>query len=1065
MPDQQQPIQQQTIRVFGQAQQPAYERTVAMREVSFTCIVCQKQVTQLRYPGPSPRYCSEDCRAERANILNQERVRKQREKRQAARAARSKITNAAHIPYDHHIPNSARFSYSEQHTSTTLPPLLASRLSPPRLPVLLVERARLLALLDAGQKQKLTLLQAPAGFGKTTLVNQWLAHRQEQVAVAAQNPSPVAWISLESDDNDPIRFWTSMIVACQSFHEQIGQTALAHLSQAHRLLFPPSLLETTLTLLLNDLTRFVQEGVLILEDYHLIEHARIHETLAFFIEHLPASLHIVMLTRSEPPLPLVRWRARGDLLEVHSSQLRFSMRETALFLQQIISQTPQRFSDEAVSLLHAHLEGWAAGLRLLALSLQGLMVQMTPQAVESYLLQLNSGFPASRSHRPIQEYFMSEVFSTLPEDLQFFLLQTSMLSRLTGPLCDVVTGRQDCAQWLELAERSGFFLEAVDSTGQWYRYHALFAETMRAEAAHRLGAEELRRLSRQASRWYEEHAMLVEAIETALYAQECEHAAVLIEGLSEEACFSEQLRMLRWLEQMPISLLRAHPALCFRYALTRYASEVYDISQLRVERIEELLKMAEESWREQGAMAHIGVLYGFRATLTMLLGNQALGVTYAHQALQLMPRTKELPDMQLLPVEWIDWRCGCLIALGQEAMQEGGFERAHQLMLEAYTLSQNNIERTFPRISCRLLGTICLALGELHQAVEYYQQTIAEIGGGDEMGDDIVHTFCVCGLAWLSYEWNHLARTEQLAREVSEYRYSSHLTLWEEEVRMHGDLVRLLVLRARGETAAVLPQLSALFVRLQASSFSNTKKLIPDVLAWQVRWQIVDGDLAAARRTLSILADYDKELPPLHLQTVQLLRARLLLARGETTAALHSLGQLLITALEGKHITRALEIQLVIALAHAAAGQEQKARHWLSEVLSQARNEGFMRLFLDEGEPLARLLRQLVPTIQDKALRSYAQSILRAFATTTEQGHASTPDGAPFEPLSAQEQRVLRLLAAGHTNQEIARVLIVSVNTVKDHVKHLYRKLGVNNRLQASEAARHLKIDQQPRFS
>lgn len=1044
---------EKTIRVFGQAEQPAYERTVVMREVTFTCIVCQKQVTQLRYPGPLPGYCSEHCRAERASILNQERVRKQREKRQAARIARSKNANAARVPYSRHIPNGDRFADREHPPSTTLPPLLASRLSPPRLPALLVERTRLLALLDAGQKQKLTLLQAPAGFGKTTLVNQWIAHRQEQVAVTAQNPLPVAWISLDGGDNDPLRFWTSMIVACQSFHGQIGQEALAHLSQAHRLRIFASPLETALTFLLNDLTHFVQGGLLVLEDYHLIEHTRIHETLTFFIEHLPASMHIVMLTRSEPPLPLVRWRARGDLLEVHGPQLRFSMRETALFLQQVI---PQTVSDEAVSLLHARLEGWAAGLRLLALSLQG---QMATRAVDDYLAQLNSDFPTSRQHRPIQEYFMSEVFSTLSEDLQLFLLQTSILSRLTGSLCDAVTGRQDSAQWLERSERSGFFLEAVDSAGQWYRYHALFSETMKKEAIRRLGAEELRQLSRQASHWYEEHAMPVEAIETALRAQECERAAVLIEGLNDEICFSEQRRILHWLEQMPTSLLRARPALCFRYALTRYAGEVYDISQLRVERIEELLRMAEEGWREQGAMSDVGILYSFRATFTMLLGNQALAVTYARQALQFMPRAGEPQSEQRWPVAWIDWRCGCLIALGQEAMREGSFEKARQLVLEAYTLSVNNIERTFPRISRRLLGSICLAAGELHQAVEYYQQTIDEIGGGNEIGEDIVHAFCVYGLAWLSYEWNQLTRTEQLAREVSEYRYSSRLTMWEEEIRANGDLLRLLVLHARGATAPAQQQLSALFARLQASSFSNTRQLIPDVLAWQVRWQIIDGDLSAARRTLSILADSEKDLSPLQLQITSVLHSRLLLARGETAAALHSLGQLLITALEGKHITRALEIQLLIALAHAVAGEEQKARHWLSEVLSQTRNEGFMRLFLDEGEPLARLLRQLLPTIQDKALRSYAQSIQRAFATTTEQDHTSTtPDGAPFEPLSTQERRVLRLLAAGHTNPEIARELIVSVNTVKDHVKHLYRKLGVNNRLQASEAARHFKL-------
>lgn len=933
-----------------------------------------------------------------------------------------------------------------------LTPFLETKLHPPRLPALLVSRSRLLTMLDAGQRQKLTLLHAPAGFGKTTLVTQWIAYRQAQAEAYQHSPSPVAWISLDSGDNDPIRFWSSIIAACQTFHAHIGQAALELLSQ---LSFKQAPLETALAALLNDLACSVQERVLVLEEYHLIEHARIHETMAFFIEHLPASLHVVILTRSEPPLPLVRWRARGDLMEVHPPQLRFSLEETATFLQQVI---PQAFSEEAVRSLHTHLEGWAAGLRLLALSLQS---QMTPQAIEDALMRLNTSSAADRTHRPIQEFFLSEVLSAQPKPLQLFLLQTSILSRLTGSLCDAVTGRQDSAEWLEVAERSGFFLEALDSQGAWYRYHTLFAETMRAEAARRLGEAELCHLSALASRWYEKHAMLVEAIEAALSAQEFEYAAHLIERLNESAYFSEYHTMRRWLEQFPEPLLRAHPALCFLSAQARLFAEDTGGPLWRIEPVEDLLQMAEEGWRKQGDLPQVGILYAFRATFTVIHGLIAPAVTYARQALQLLPPlASEQPyDHPVTrPAEWIEWHCGCLIALGLDAMQEGSFDKAQQVLLEAYTLSLNNEDRVFTRVIGRLLGDVSIELGELHQAASYYQQTLAEAHWPDERGEGIFRAQTAYGLIRLAYEWNELETAEQLAREASLYRYRGGFPYAEEDARMRVELLRLLLLHARGEVAEARAALSALFVRLQATP--NTLPLISDVLAWQARLQVRDGDLAGAERTLGTLANHAQDLSLLQQETRQLLHARLLLARDEAETALPMLERCLAFAQQGKHVMRALEIELLIALAHAALKQGHKARQQLSLVLAQARSEGFLRLFLDEGEPLAALLRSLLPSLTDRPLRAFAQSILHACTASlpTQSASRNGTESSLLEPLSAQEQRVLALLVAGRSNPEIAETLIVSVNTVKGHVKNLYRKLNVNTRMQASEVARRFKL-------
>ncbi|QBD76740.1 hypothetical protein EPA93_12280 [Ktedonosporobacter rubrisoli] len=923
-------------------------------------------------------------------------------------------------------------------------PLLETRLHPPRLPAQLVKRSRLLRLLEAGQEQKLTLLQASAGCGKTTLVTQWIAYRHSQAVMAEHSPEPVAWLSLERGDNDPLRFWSSLIKACQSFQAEIGKKALAQLFQLARLALSPSALETVLTLLLNDLMRNVQAGVLVLEDYHLIEHFCIHETLTFFIEHLPDSLHILILTRSEPPLPLARWRARGDLLEIFGSHLRFSHAETASFLSQLL---PATASDKAVSQLEVHLDGWAAGLRLFVLSLQG---QVAPLAVEDALARLQLGSLTTRTQRAIQEYFLSEVLSAQPEPLQLFLLQTSLLSRLTGSLCAAVTGRQESAMWLEVVERSGFFLEALDSAGEWYRYHALFAEIMQAEALRRLGEEELQGLQAKAARWYEEHNMLVEAIEAILAAGAFEHAAQLIERLHERSYFSESHTVRRWLPQLPTALLRAHPALCFRYAQARLFPEEMSDMSLELACVKDLLQMAEEGWRRQEKLYHVGMLYALRATYAFLNGDTTTGIPYAHQALQLFPLTVELPSSYFYARH--DWRCICLCALAVEAMQAGSFEEAYQHLLEAYTFSLQRGDGALRPAIGRMLGDVCLELGELHRAGEYFQQAI-DMAREFEGGEGVPYVASLSGLAHLSYEWNQLEKMEQQLHEIAPSSERGLFLRWGEEIRTKSELLRLKLLRAREEGALVKQELEALLVRLQASPL--TSLLIPEVLMYLARSQIKDGDLTAASRTLASLADLGDNLTLLQQQDLELLHARLRLAQGQAKGALPILARLLSTARQGKQHRRALEGQLLIALAYSSLQQKNQAQQYLSAALVQARAEGFVRLFLDEGEPMRALLRSLLPALAERPLRAYVRSLLQAFASALA---GKTAAHGQDEQLTAQEMRVLALLVAGRSKAEIAESLIISVNTVKGHVKNLYRKLAVTNRLEAGEVARHLKL-------
>jgi LuxR family maltose regulon positive regulatory protein len=899
----------------------------------------------------------------------------------------------------------------------------------------LVPRERLVALLNSGQQHRFTLLHAPAGFGKTTLVAQWIAHCQV----------PAAWLSLDSGDNDPVRFWSAVIAACQRLHPSVGREALELLSQVS---FMASPLETALTSLLNDLAQFVREGTLILEDYHCVEQQRIHETLTFFIEHLPASLHVVMLTRSIPPLPLARWHVRGDVLEVGRSQLRFSAEETATFCQQMI---PQPLAKEAISSLHTHLEGWAAGLRLLALSLQS---QITPQAIEEMLTRLHAGFVSDRIHQPIQEFFLSEILALQPEPLQLFLLQTGMLDRVTASLCEAVTGRPDSAEWLALVERSGFFLEALSSRGEWYRYHALFAEAMRTEANRRLGVEALHNLALRAARWYEEHDMLIEAIEAFLSAREFEHVADLIERLHSKAYFSEHHTIRRWLEQFPRPLLHMYPNLCFRYAQARLFPEVMNSAALQLAQVEDLLQMAEAGWRRQGNLASVGMLYGLRASYLLLQGHAAPAVTYAQQALQLLPVTDEQPDDHMYVRH--DWRCVCLCGLALDAMQAGAFDRAHQNLLDAHALAMNSQDNVFRPIISRMLGEVCLEAGQLHQASEYYQQVLVE-AHKTESGEEVVVPLTLYGQARLAYEWNQLERAEQLMIKAASFTSKGYFPHWEEERHIRGELLYLLLLHARGEADLVQSRFAALLARVRASAYLNIRQLLPDVLIWQGRLLISDGDLATVKCTLDKLAHPEQELSPLQQQTCTLLQARLLLARGEAEAALSLLEQLLPVAQKGQHLIRVLEIQLLTALAYMAGRKRQQAQQCLIQVLAQARTEGFLRLFLDEGEPVAVLLRSLFSTLIEKPLRVYAQRILHAFPPSFA-ANQRRGEGSLIEPLSTQEQRVLALLVAGRSNPEIAEALVVSINTVKGHVKNLYRKLGVVNRVQAGEVARHAHL-------
>ena len=936
-----------------------------------------------------------------------------------------------------------------QRRSQQLAPLLETKLHPPQLPGGLVERAHLCAQLGSSLTHKLTLLLAPAGFGKTTLLNQWLtAHSTQAIRPAT------AWISLDPGDNDPLRFWRYVLTASQQLLGQVqkaaGQAALALLTATTHPLFDAPLLDMALTHLLNALADPSSGGLLILDDYHAISEPRIHKTLAFFIDHLPTSVHMLLLTRTEPELPLLRWRAKGELYELHRADLRFSSDESATFLRRTL---PIALSEAALTRLDTSLEGWAAGLRLLSLTLAG---WHSSQAIEQALLSLDERANNSSPQRLLLDYFVHEILETQPEPMQRFLLYTSILNRLCGPLCNAMIGSENSVVQLEAVERAGLFLERLEGPGAWYRYHALFAEAMRREASRRLGEERLQALSLRASLWYEQEALLTEAIEISSQAHDRERVARLIEQANEQD-FTEPQTMLRWLGQFPEAILREHPMLCHLLAVeirfpaqyrlsTIQATELAPLSAIEHTRIERLLQMAQEGWQRQGTSAYLGANRAFRA-LEALLNREPFAtiVDYARQGLAFLPR-EDTRDSRLQM-----YRSTCLLFVGTDELHMGRISVAHEHFIQAQKDNVPPGNRYLAVEIVTMLGKGHLLQGELRRAQRIYVQALND---ARELGDDETAIDILLDLAWLAFERNDLTATEQQVHEA--LALTQHIQPSQQDFYDRATLQLALLQYAQGEASSALQQLMA--TDSQRTWTRHSFWLSCQLHTWRGRLRIVAGDIHATPDNWSMPSQRGENTSLTEQLAEQILHTRLLLAQGKAKDALQQLAQLLPIAQEHLHQYAALEIQLLLALAYSTCQQEQQAHYWLRQTLLQAVHEGYIRLFLNEGKPLTLLLLSSLKNLQhDGAIYSYAQMLLRT--ATQSIAHASHPN--ELEPLSLQERRVLRLLATGRSNRDIAHELVISVNTVKYHVKHLYQKLGVGNRLQASEAARHLNLGEQ----
>ena len=906
------------------------------------------------------------------------------------------------------------------------PLLLETKLYVPKPRPDLVPRARLSGQLDRGAATKLTLVSAPAGFGKTTLLAEWLAARPAGPA----GQRLVAWLSLDRSDSDPASFWAYVIAALRTVAPGIGESALAQLHARQR---PP--IETVLTALLNDLAAVAAGIVLVLDDYHVIEAHGVQDGMAFLLGHLPPRLHVVIASRADPALPLARLRARGELAEIRAADLRFTPDEAAEYLNGMLGL---QLAAQDVAALEGRTEGWIAALQLAALSMQGRADV--------------AGFIASFAgdDRYVVDYLFEEVLQRQPDDVQAFLLQTSVLDGLTGPLCDAVTGHGGGRAMLEALDRGNLFLVPLDDRRQWYRYHHLFADVLRARLLDEQPGQ-VPDLHRRASVWYERSGEQALAIGHALAARDFERAAGLIELAIPVLARSRQEATVRgWLELIPDEVARVRPVLSAGFAGVLLLSGELDGVEGRLRDAERWLDPAAGAAAgsrsrpsamvvadEEGFHSLPAMIEMYRAGLALARGDSPGTVRHARRALELAPEDDHFR------------RAGPAGLLGLAFWGNGDLAAAHRAYSEcaAGLLRAGYVADV---LGCAIaLADIRIAQGRLSEAMRTYEQALqlAAEQGAVLRGTAGVHA----GLSELYLERGdleaairHLLKCQELGEHNG---LPQHPYRW--RVAMAG------VREAEGDLSGALDLLSEAERRYVSDFFPNVRP----VPALKARVWIAQGRSGAAlgwAREQGLSADDDlsylREFE--HITLARALVAQYQDERAESCLqqAARLLERLLPAAEAGGRTGHVIEILVLRALAHQALGHPPAALGFLTRAVTMAEPEGYVRVFAEAGPAVAALLRAAA---KQTASRDYARRLL---AAANGPGPSRPPDQALIEPLSERELDVLRLLGTELDGPAIARELVVSLNTVRTHTRKIYAKLGVTNRRAAVRRAAELNL-------
>jgi LuxR family transcriptional regulator, maltose regulon positive regulatory protein len=943
--------------------------------------------------------------------------------------------------------------------------LLATKLYAPSTRTNIVTRSRLTEPLDEGVMGKLTLVCAPAGFGKTTLLSEWVLRSE----------FPVGWLSLDERDNDPTRFLSYMIAAIQTATPDIGEDALSLLRSPQP---PPA--QVVLTLLVNELATVAHDLVLILDDYHVIDDEAIHAAVAFLLEHLPPQMHLIIASRTDPPLPLSRLLASGQLTKLTASDLRFTSEEATAFLREVMGI---ELSTEEVTALEEKTEGWIAGLQLAALSLQG--------------RENRSGFISAfaGTNRQVFDYLAEEVLNRQPEDATAFLLETSILDRLSGSLCDAVTGREGGQARLEELEGANLLMVPLDDKRRWYRYHHLFSDFLR-ERLRRSHPEIVSELHLRASVWYERNGTASEAVGHALAAEDFNRAGYLAERLVGEITGrGERPAIQVFLRALPREVVRSRPQL-----LILYAAYVPDPSG-RLDASEALLREAEqmlglgETHTAEGLSADLtvtsdneeltnyaGEITAVRAFIAGIRGETERAVTLGRRGLELLSEDN------------FSHRTVAAINLATAYLDSGDLVTARRAIGEALNISHAAGYPTRIANCLVLQGRLQALQGNLSDAAETYERLLrlaAEHGEAlsmEEGGEAHV------GMGELLLERNnleaamrHLQEGVELLLKWSGIGVAANRLLEgtdaygragrPEEISIDFAAVSGVVTgyvalaRARHAQGDAEGAFEAL---LKADRIAHNPHIGSRwkvrVEAWQARLHIHQGDLKAAggwAQERGLGAENEFEYSP-ESELEQTTLARLLIARGRHGEALRVLERLLEAAEASGRGRTVIEVFVLKALVLQAQDDEPGALAALRSALTLAEPEGFVRVVVDEGAPMLDLLRRVVkarrrglPDLEGDVPLEYVGKLLEALGApvaASSRVRVRDPGALVLDPITERELEVLKLLDTDLSNREIAARLFVSVATVKTHTKHLYRKLGVRARHEAIVRGKELGV-------
>jgi LuxR family transcriptional regulator, maltose regulon positive regulatory protein len=884
--------------------------------------------------------------------------------------------------------------------------ILSAKVSSPRLRNPYVVRTALLAQLDKGLERRLTLISAPAGFGKTHLVGQWIA----------RGTFSVGWLTLDEGDNDPVRFVRYLIAACQSLVPDIGTSALAALNTPQQ--YP---LDAVVMMFLNDLARLQGVNVVVLEDYHNITSPLVHQFMAFLLEHLPEALHLVIITRTDPPLPLARLRAQDELHELRSSDLQFGSEETENFVRQF-AFIPQ--SEAIAATLTQLTEGWIVGIRLIMLSLQ----RRPPSEHTRFLATFTGG------HQHILDYLWSEVLAAQSVPLRTFLLQTAFLNRLSSSLCDAVTMRSDSNDLLRTLERSNLFLFPLDDTRTWYRLHPLVAEAMQHLAHQHFNDDEIRQLYSRARTWYETNGYLSEAVEAGLAAQDFAQTAALIERIIEPQLVKrnyEYYTLRRWIERIPDTILALHPTLCQTVAVAiLFTSDRHAPNTASA--IQKPLAMAEAAWAAEGNTGKLGELLAFRALVEYWQGNYTRLFETSEQALKLLPESQ------------IEWRSILLLNLAMREWLAGDTAAARQLIQESQQLNKVINNHYTKRSSLVLLGQVALAQGRLYEAEQVFQELRAL--SAHQRRDQARAIIGLCAVAFERNDLNDIGHHLEEALAIAEAEGDKHV------------LVEAATLLARVKQAQGDPDTARALVRNYASRVGMNIHARA-LRAWDAWLALTSGDVGTANGWAEAYGQNSHTQFTLQAEHEALITARLKLAHNEPHSTHVLLDKWLKRAAAGERKRSELELLILKALVFFREKRLAHAKAALLQALEFAYREGHARAFLQEGDAVATLLKDISAS-DNLELAAFIHMLLRSFESEQARNDGTTRLEvlSAIDPLSPQEQRVFLLIAEGQSNPDIADALGVSVNTVKTQVKSIYSKLNVNTRRQAREMARMLNL-------